>query len=559
MHFVVGLEPVDLEQIKDRYYTPNLLQRIFKGENLDATRKVKIFTADEFYPLAEYALVKAGETTVSVKLKNRGGGIGQTQVFVNGSEFLKDARPKGFDRKSKSGEFKIDIANAPTLKKGEANEIKIIARNEAGWLRSRGAEIVYFDQRKKDDDPPEFYAIIGGVSEYENNSLNLRYSAKDARDFAKAVELGAAKLFGRDKVHIRLLASGEGNETSLLTDADSKQLAPSKENFQQSFEDFRKAKPTDVFLVYLAGHGTSINKGGDTGDTYLYLTQEAVTTDKSRLLDEKLRGATTVSSEELAEWIKDVPALKRAMILDTCAAGAVEASLIKPRELSPDQIKALDRMKDRTGFYVLMGSAADAQSYEATRYGQGLLTYSLLQGMSGASLQRSEFADVSTLFNYAEDTVTEMAKGIGGIQQPRIIAPTESRSFDIGQFSIVEKSKFTLAKVKPLILQPQLSNDRLKFDNLKLSQLVAKALRDESTTVSRDNAEAKLIFVEAEEMNDAVTPGGVYEISGDQIKVTLVLVRNNEAMKTLVVEGTTGNKEELSRKIVQAIIENTPN
>ena len=559
MHFVVGLEPVDLEQIKDRYYTPNLLQRIFKGENLDATRQVSVFTADELYPLAEFSPLGDGQTKVDVKLTNRGGGIGRMQVFVNGAEFLADARPKGFDPKSKSGEFTIDFSAAKTLKRGESNDIRIIARNEAGWLRNRGTEIVYLDDRKKDDAPQEFYAIIGGVSEYENKDFNLRYSAKDARDFARATELGAVKLFGRDHVHIRLLASGAGEENAVLTGADSKVFAPTKENFKQTFEEFRKAKPTDVFVVYLAGHGTSINKGGDTGDTYLYLTQEAVTTDKSRLLDDKLRNATTVSSEELAEWIRDVPALKRAMILDTCAAGAVEASLTKARDLSPDQIKALDRMKDRTGFYVLMGSAADAQSYEATRYGQGLLTYSLLQGMSGAKLRDGEYADVSTLFNYAEDTVVEMAKGIGGIQQPRIIAPTESRSFDIGRFSTVEKGKFTLAKVKPLILQPKFFNINESFDDLELSNSVEKALRDESSTVSRGDAEAKLVFVEANEMNDAVTPSGVYEVIGDQIKVTLKLIINKKPYKTVTVEGSAANKEALSRKIVAAIIANAPN
>lgn len=557
MHLVLGLEHVELEQVKDRYYTPNLLQRIFKGEDLNATRKVSVFTADELYPSAEYVPLKAGETIVRVKLKNRGGGIGRVQVFVNGAEFLADARPKGFNPRSMTGEFAVDFSSAKTLKKGELNDIKIIARNEAGWLRNRGTEIVYLDKRQKDDAPQEFYTIIGGVSEYENNAFNLSYSAKDARDFAKAVELGAAKLFGKDRVHIRLLASG--TETADLTGADSKLLTPTKENFKKAFEEFRKAKPTDVFVVYLAGHGISINKGGDTGDTYLYLTQEAVTTDKLRLLDNKLRNSTTVSSEELAEWIKDVPALKRAMILDTCAAGAIEASLVKPRAFSPDQIKALDRMKDRTGFYVLMGSAADAQSYEATRYGQGLLTYSLLQGMSGAKLRDGEYADVNSLFNYAEDTVTVMATGIGGIQQPRIIAPTESRSFDIGRFSLAEKSKFKLAKVKPLILQPQLSNDIEKFDDLEISQSVAKVLRDESTNFSRAGVEARLVFAEANEMQDAITPSGVYEIIGDKIKVTLKLIINKKSVKTIIVEGNAANKEELSREIVNAVIKNAPN
>ena len=48
----------------------------------------------------------------------------------------------------------------------------------------------------------------------------------------------------------------------------------------------------------------------------------------------------------------------------------------------------LDRLKDRTGVHVLAGCAADAVSYEATRYGQGLLTYSLLLGMRRQAARR---------------------------------------------------------------------------------------------------------------------------------------------------------------------------
>jgi WD40 repeat protein/uncharacterized caspase-like protein len=556
MHFVVGLEPLDLEQIKDRYYTPNLLQRIFKGENLDATRKVSVFTSDELYPLAEYAPLKANDTVVNVKLKNRGGGIGRVQVYVNGAEFLSDARPENFDPKSATSELTIDFSAAKTLKRGEANEIQIIARNGAGWLRSRGAKIVYTDKGKKDDTPQELYAIVAGVSDYESATLDLQYSSKDARDFAKAVEMGGVKLFGVDRVHVRLLDSDLGRTDVQFAAKDSARLDPTKENFQKVFEEFKKAKPNDVLVVYLAGHGTSINRGGDIGDTYLYLTKEAVTTDKTRLLDDKLRAATTISSEELTDWIRDIPALKRAMILDTCAAGAVEASLVKPRDLSPDQIKALDRMKDRTGFYVLMGSAADAQSYEATRYGQGLLTYSLLQGMSGARLRNGEYADVSLLFAYAEDMVVQMAKGIGGIQQPRIIAPTESRSFDIGQFSSTEKARFTLAKIKPLILQPQFINEKRKFDDLKLSRMVAKALRDESSSLARGDSEPRLVFVDGDEMADAISPSGVYEVNGDHIKVTLILVKNDKPIKTVIVEGSVSEREALAMKIVAATVSN---
>jgi len=48
------------------------------------------------------------------------------------------------------------------------------------------------------------------------------------------------------------LASEEKMENSGLNDSDSKQFSPSKANFKLSFDEFRKAKPTDVFVVYLA-------------------------------------------------------------------------------------------------------------------------------------------------------------------------------------------------------------------------------------------------------------------------------------------------------------------
>jgi len=71
------------------------------------------------------------------------------------------------------------------------------------------------------------------------------------------------------------------------------------------------------------------------------------------------------------EWVKGekgIKALKQVMILDTCAAGAIagNASLMAKKDLSSDQVRAIERLKDHTGFHVLMGAAADAPSYEAT-------------------------------------------------------------------------------------------------------------------------------------------------------------------------------------------------
>src|SRR5206468_9197244 len=106
--------------------------------------------------------------------------------------------------------------------------------------------------------------------------------------------------------------------------------------------------------------------------------------------------------------------------------------LVQQQDISGDQIHALERLKDRTGFHVLMGSAADKVSYEASQYQQGLLTYALLQGMRGAALREDAYVDISALFQYAQDQVPQLAQHIGGIQRPEIMA-SRGASFDVGK------------------------------------------------------------------------------------------------------------------------------
>ena len=72
--------------------------------------------------------------------------------------------------------------------------------------------------------------------------------------------------------------------------------------------------------------------------------------------------------------------------------------------------------------------------------------------MKGAKLRENQFADVSLLFDYAQLTVPQMAKNIGGIQQPRIITPDVSRSFDIGKFIADEQKLTNLSNPKPIFL-----------------------------------------------------------------------------------------------------------
>ncbi len=562
MHYVVGLEPITLEQMKDVYYVPGLLQEIFRGEPLPT---IPLFSKKDLFPQVEYDPLKPNQKQLKIKLTNRGGGIGQVQVLFNGKELIADARPAKFNPRSPNAALTIDLSKA-SVKRGEENRIEIVARNAAGSLSTRGtdeAEIVYKDESDNLIEPPNIYAIVGGISDYTGDNLTLNFAAKDAEDFAHALELGAIKLLNGDqsKVHIRLLTSNGGKSNIKFNSPDAKTSTATKADFVQAFSDFRNATSKDVFIVYLAGHGISLNLNQNPaqagGDTYLYLTQEATTTDKSVLVVESSRKAMAISSEELKELMKQNTALKQVLILDTCAAGALSNSLIGKRDLPSDQIRAIERLKDNTGFFVLMGASADAISYEASQYGQGLLTYTLLQGMKGARLRESQFADVAMLFGYAQETVPQMAKNIGGIQQPLIITPDISNSFDIGKFTTEEQKQISLSNPKPLILRPTLLNEKLKFDNLQLTPLLKQAFQNASFGQRSGQAQADLVFIDADEMVDAVIPSGTYELNGEALNVTIILVQNNEPLKSLTFTGNLQEKDSLVKRIVESVSEET--
>ncbi len=559
MHYVLGLEPISLDQMKDLYYVPGLLQKIFKGEPLP---KVELFSKKDLFPTVEFSQPKEGQKDLSVKLTNRGGGIGQVQILVNGKEFVGDARAIGFDANAKEATLTVSLKDAPFIL-GKENRIEVIAKNAAGSLTNRGTArgtAVFNLGGVESREKPNIYVIVGGISNYTNDNLKLGFAAKDAEDFAKAIEIGAVKLLGdKSKVHIRLLTSNGTNSTAKFDIPDSKILTATKADFEKAFADFKDATPNDVFIVYLAGHGVALNLNQNPsqagGDTYLYLTQEATTTDKSILTIENSRKAMTISSEELKDLMKTNKALKQVLILDTCAAGALSNSLVAKRDLPSDQIKAMETLKDNTGFFVLMGSSADAVSYEASQYGQGLLTYSLLQAMKGARLRDGSFAFVNELFDYAQATVPDMAKNIGGIQRPVVITPDLSGTFPIGQFTIAEQKQITLSNPKPLILRPNLQNEKLRFDNLKLTVLLRDELRNVSFVNIRGNP-SPIVFVEADEMTDAITPSGNYTVDGDNLQITVVLVRNNAQIgKEIIVSGKLSDKEGLIKEIVAKLTE----
>jgi WD40 repeat protein len=532
MHWVVGMEPIDLAQLKERYYEPGLLAKVM-AFNKEPLRQVQAFSDPKLYPEVTLTAPGSGNPNLGIHLRNRGGGIGRVEVLINGKEVEADARKTQVSTDTQQLDLSVDVATRSFLKPGENNVLEVRAYNSEGYLVSRGLTLDYKAPGTKPLVPPSFWAIVAGTSQYEGETLRLHFAAKDAEQMAGALRMAAERLFGKERTHVALLT------TSHLPGA----VLPTREHLNQAFQAARRAKPNDILVVYLAGHGANHKGQGGKEADYYYLTQEARSGD---LTDPEVRRHTAVSSQELTEWIKQIPALKQTLVLDTCAAARLVEKLTEKRDVPSSQIRSLERMKDRTGLYILAGSAADASSYEASSYAQGLLTYSLLLGMRGAALREDRFVDVGKWFAFATDEVPKLAKDVGGIQRPRTAIPRGGESFDLGEMLDEDKARIPLAKVRPLFLQSNFQDEVQLMDHLKLAAHVNEALRG----VSEGESDPALVYIDAPVFPDAYMLVGRYSIAGNSMNVRIKLFKGEKEAGSFTVEDNMAKVDSIAAKIV---------
>jgi hypothetical protein len=348
-----------------------------------------------------------------------------------------------------------------------------------------------------------------------------------------ALKTGGNRLFGTTQTHTWEMTSGQTDPL----------LKPYKANILDAFNQIAgQAQAQDVLVVYLSGHG--INWGGQDGDFY-YLTMDAYSGDLDAFNDPEVRKTCTLSSAELTELIKQVPALKQVLIIDACASGKTVENLMAKRDISSSTLRALDRMKDRVGLYIITGCAADAVSYEASRYGQGLLTYSLLEGIKGLALRENRFIDVNILFGRSQERVVELAADIGGIQKPEIFSPYGSQSFDIGELNEEDRSAIILAQPKPMFLMSAFQEEESLDDVLGIEKLVD----DRFLAMSSKGDTTPLIFVYAKEYPDAYRIRGQYTISGETVSARVNVFRGKEKVASFTLEGNINDLESLAREI----------
>jgi uncharacterized caspase-like protein len=558
LHYVVGLTTISLDQMKESYYEPGLLSKLL-GFNKQPVRDVPLLAnvSLDLFPEIN-AEIDNATSRLNIKLTNQGGGIGRVQVFVNDKEFIADARSgQRVDPKARQASITVNLANGAP---GAENKVRVVAWNTGDrgeYLRSdlKAVELSWIAPGKVDTSPSSFYAIVGGVSTYSGEpekKMNLNFPAVDAREMARLLKMAAESFFIDAPVKINLLASNPKASAIGI-----QEVAPTKVNFKRAFEEVaRQAKPQDIVVIFLAGHGISFGNSEAGKSEYGYLTQEASALEKSAFANPAVRAQQLITGGELVEWNNKIAANKTVIILDTCEAGSAQKellALLRERDVPADQIRALERLKDLSGLHVLMGAASNKASYETSTFGRGLLTHALTEGFSGPGLKNEKYVDVGQLFQYAQRRVEELARSFSE-QRPYYLRG--SNNFEIGLLEKADRDRVNPKKGLPVLLPPVLI-EISGSDSLDLTDELRKGLRlAAANNPDRDqNAKSSInaVYADLLEFTDALQSRGTYSIIGDRIVVNLSFTKNKVKVGEIRVEGPKTNAQELTQRLMEAI------
>lgn len=231
------------------------------------------------------------------------------------------------------------------------------------------------------------WALIIGISKFAHPEYNLKYSAKDARDFRDFLVNEAN--FSAD--HVCMLLDEQATRANIMSAFGDKFLP-------------RVARPGDLVVIYVSTHGTPATKDKG-GESYVV----AYDTDRDYLF------ATGVQMDDLEERIKQAVKTDRALvILDTCYSGAAAAGARGGE--TPANFSA-HSLAQGTGHMVVCSSGPDERSWESRTYANGIFTHNLINALRTTGRQQGIKAAFSKM---KEQVEWEVQRDEGVSQSPQI-------------------------------------------------------------------------------------------------------------------------------------------
>ncbi len=390
----IGADFFPVSKFRGKYYRPDVIAKVLEIydenealilANEESGRKEQEIAIQKLLPPvitivqpADNSEVSRSEITVRFSIRT------PSKEPVTGIKALVDGRPVTAERgviireKDKAEVKGEDIREIKITVPERDSEVSILAENiysvsEPATVRLRWRG----EKREEFVIKPKLYVLSIGISKYEDKGLTLGLAAKDAEDFAKAMEKQKGGLY-RDV------------NTKVLTDAKA-----TRDEIMDGLDWITKETTSkDVAMVFLAGHGVN-----DQSGIYYFLPVNANT--------EKLK-RTGVVFTDIKNTVASLSG-KTILFVDTCHSGNVMGA----RRGVADITGIVNELSSaESGAVVFASSTGRQYSLEDIAWGNGAFTKALVEGMSGkADLLGKGKITINMLDLYLSERVKELTKG----------------------------------------------------------------------------------------------------------------------------------------------------
>jgi WD40 repeat protein len=397
-------------RFRSTYYRPDIIARLLEtgneGEairiaNEEAGRKTQKAQLEKILPPVvtilsprDSEILTQPEITIAYTVRS------SSAEPVTGIRALIDGRPARQERGLKVvGKGTQEETLKITIPERDC-EISLIAENRFAASEPATVRIIYRGKTEKTEEfvvKPNLYILAIGVSLYQDKNLTLQFAAKDAKDFAQALEKQKGGLY-RD-VKVRLLTDAQATRDEVMDGLDWIQ---------------KETTAKDVAMVFMAGHGTNDQTGN-----YYFLPANVDT--------EKLKRTGVVFSD-IKNTLNSL-AGKALFFMDTCHSGNVMGS----RRAQTDITGMVNELASaENGVVVFASSTGKQYSLEDISWGNGAFTKALVEGLSGkADYTGKGKITINMLDLYISEKVKELTRG----QQ----TPTTTKPQTIADFPVAVK------------------------------------------------------------------------------------------------------------------------
>ena len=411
-----------VDSFYDVFYRPDIVTAKLRGDDIKDLITITMKDAIKSPPpVVEISSLPSTTNDPKVKVcyqaKSTGGGIGEIRLFHNGKLIESDGYYKETaktsdklqlasltsnkiyeDMRSVKIKEKAEISPITTKTKGEAfndckeidavsgeNEFSITAFNKDNTVQGY-MQTAKFNSTLKPEET-HLYILSIGIDQYKDNTINLKYAAKDSKDIKEKILKQAETLYKPQNIHHITLKDIEATKSNIVNKINALS---------------QKIKPTDSFIFFVAGHGVLLQ------NQYYMLTHE---------YDGKVNESAMISSNEIVEMSKKIKSLSQLFIFDTCHAGGVDyivSGLYDAR---------MSVLAKKMGLHIYASANSIQQAMDGYQ-GNGLFTYTLLDGLNNkkeADKNKDNKISLTELGEYSKTTTTDISKKIGHAQTPLII------------------------------------------------------------------------------------------------------------------------------------------